>query len=153
LNNLIETQIIRVDPGSPDAGAIRAAAAVLRRGGLVAFPTETVYGLGANALDAAAVERIFVAKGRPTSDPIIVHIADIAQLDDVAQAIPTLARELANAFWPGPLTLVLQRRPEVPANVSAGRPTVAVRIPDHQVPLGLARAARGPNAPPPAQQL
>jgi L-threonylcarbamoyladenylate synthase len=122
----------------------------LLRGELVVFPTETVYGLGANALDEAAVHRIFVAKGRPASDPLIVHIAASEQLDSVADDIPPLARALAHAFWPGPLTLVLKRRPAVPANVSAGRDTVAVRVPNHAVPLALIRAANVPIAAPSA---
>jgi L-threonylcarbamoyladenylate synthase len=144
------TLIIRVDPSAPDAAAIRQAAEILLRGGLVAFPTETVYGLGANALDAAAVQRIFIAKGRPASDPLIVHIATLDQLDSVAEDVPALARTLAQAFWPGPLTLVLKRRAAIPATVSAGRDTVAVRIPDHAVPLALARAAGVPIAAPSA---
>jgi L-threonylcarbamoyladenylate synthase len=144
------TVTIRVDAGAPDAAAIRQAAEILLRGGLVAFPTETVYGLGANALDAAAVQRIFVAKGRPASDPLIVHIAALDQLDSVAEDVPALARTLAQAFWPGPLTLVLQRRAAIPATVSAGLATVAVRIPDHAVPLALARAAGVPIAAPSA---
>ena len=144
------TLIVRVDPRAPDPAAIRQAAEVLLRGGLVAFPTETVYGLGANALDAAAVQRIFAAKGRPASDPLIVHIAALDQLDSVAQNVPALAHTLARAFWPGPLTLVLKRRAAIPATVSAGRDTVAVRIPDHAVPLALARAAGVPIAAPSA---
>ncbi len=144
------TIIIRVDSIAPDASAIRQAAATLLGGGLVAFPTETVYGLGANALDAAAVQRIFAAKGRPASDPLIVHIAALDQLDSVAQNVPALAHTLARAFWPGPLTLVLKRRPAIPATVAAGRNTVAVRIPNHAVPLALARAAGVPIAAPSA---
>jgi L-threonylcarbamoyladenylate synthase len=147
------TLIIRVNPSAPDADAIRQAAATLLRGGLVAFPTETVYGLGANALDAAAVQRIFVAKGRPVSDPLIVHIAALDQLDSVAADVPALVHTLAQAFWPGPLTLVLKRRPAIPASVSAGRDTVAVRIPDHAVALALARAAGVPIAAPSANMF
>jgi L-threonylcarbamoyladenylate synthase len=149
-NPQIKTTVIRVDPTHPDPVPIRQAAAILLRGGLVAFPTETVYGLGANALDATAVQRIFVAKGRPVSDPLIVHIGAPEQLDDVAAEVPPLARTLARAFWPGPLTLVLKRRPAIPANVSAGRDSVAVRMPDHAVPLALARAAGVPIAAPSA---
>src|SRR3954453_15196011 len=144
------TLIIRVGPLAPEEAAIRQASEILLRGGLVAFPTETVYGLGANALDAAAVQRIFVAKGRPASDPLIVHIVALDQLDGVAAGGPALAYSLAQAFWPGPLTLVLKRRPAIPATVSAGRDTVAVRIPDHAVPLALVRAAGVPIAAPSA---
>src|SRR3954464_3738973 len=144
------TVVLRVDPTTPGASAIAQAAAILLRGGLVAFPTETVYGLGANALDAAAVQRIYVAKGRPASDPLIVHIAALDQLGSVAENVPALAHSLAQAFWPGPLTLVLKRRTAIPATVSAGRDTVAVRIPDHEVPLALARGAGVPIAAPSA---
>lgn len=147
------TIVIRVDPHAPEADAIQQAAATLLRGGLVAFPTETVYGLGANALDVTAVQRIFVAKGRPASDPLIVHIAALDQLDSVAEEVPALAHSLAQAFWPGPLTLVLKRRSVIPASVSAGRDTVAVRIPDHAVPLALARAAGVPIAAPSANMF
>src|SRR5689334_24881882 len=106
-NSPTATVVLRVDPLNPEAKTIERAAATLLRGGLVAFPTETVYGLGANALDAAAVQRIFAAKGRPASDPLIVHIAALDQLNRVAVDVPALAQALAQAFWPGPLTLVL----------------------------------------------
>ena len=124
---------------------------VLRAGGLVAFPTETVYGLGANALDADAVRRIFAAKGRPATNPVIVHVATIEQVALVASDWPDDAARLAAAFWPGPLTLVLPRRPDVPDVVTAGGPTVAVRIPSHPVAhrllevLGLPIAAPSAN--------
>jgi L-threonylcarbamoyladenylate synthase len=148
LNN--PTKTIVVNPVAPEPAIIQEAARVIRGGGLVAFPTETVYGLGANALDADAVRKIFAAKGRPASDPLIVHIAAFAQLDDVAEQIPALARELAATFWPGPLTMVLSRRPLVPANVAAGRETVAVRMPAHPVALALCAAAGVPIAAPSA---
>lgn len=144
------TRILPVDSAAPDADQIAEAAAILRAGGLVAFPTETVYGLGANALDAEAVSGIFHAKGRPTSDPIIVHLAKRDQLNLVALDPPPLARALADAFWPGPLTFVLNRAPAVPPNVSAGRPTVAVRMPAHPVAQALIAAAGVPVAAPSA---
>jgi L-threonylcarbamoyladenylate synthase len=144
------TIVIRIDPSAPDQAAIQQAAEALLGGRLVAFPTATVYGLGANALDAAAVQRIFIAKGRPASDPLIVHIAALEHLSSVAEDLPALAYTLAQAFWPGPLTLVLRRRQVIPATVSAGRDTVAVRIPDHPVPLALARASGLPIAAPSA---
>lgn len=145
-----KTQVFHVDPVHPNPAAIAAAARTLAEGRLVAFPTETVYGLGANALDAQAVERIFIAKQRPFSDPLIVHLADVAQLTDVAVNIPAVAYTLAERFWPGPLTLVLQRHPNVPSNVSAGRNTVAVRMPAHPVALALLRACALPVAAPSA---
>ncbi|MFO0808183.1 MAG: L-threonylcarbamoyladenylate synthase [Gemmataceae bacterium] len=132
--------------------AIAEAAAVLRRGGLVAFPTETVYGLGANALDADAVARIFARKGRPATNPVIVHVADAARVASVAADWPDVAARLADAFWPGPLTLVLRKRPEVPDVVTAGGPTVAVRVPNHPVALALLRAADVPLAAPSANR-
>src|SRR5215212_11478795 len=149
----LATVVLRVDSTTPEANMIQQAAATLLRGGLVAFPTETVYGLGANALDAVAVQRIFVAKGRPASDPLIVHIAALDQLDRVAEDVPALAHTLAQMFWPGPLTLVLKRRPAIPATVSAARDTVAVRMPDHAVPLALIRAADAPIAAPSANMF
>jgi L-threonylcarbamoyladenylate synthase len=152
-NSPTATIVLRVDPITPDKEVIEQAAAVLLRGGLVAFPTETVYGLGANALDATAVQRIFIAKGRPASDPLIVHIAALDQLDRIAEDVPALAHTLAQSFWPGPLTLVLHRRSAVPANVSAGGDTVAVRMPDHAVPLALIRAAGVPIAAPSANMF
>ncbi|MBE3589767.1 MAG: threonylcarbamoyl-AMP synthase [Firmicutes bacterium] len=135
-----------------EPGAIEAAAAALRAGELVAFPTETVYGLGANALDAAAAARIFAAKGRPADNPLIVHIADEAMRELVAAEWPEAAAALAAAFWPGPLTLVVPRSPRVPDVVTAGLPTVAVRFPDHDVALALIRAAGVPVAAPSANR-
>jgi L-threonylcarbamoyladenylate synthase len=145
-----ETRVFTVDPAHPDPSIIQQAAEVVRAGGLVAFPTETVYGLGANATDADAVSRIFSAKGRPPTDPIIVHIAASEQLDSVAQNISELAWRLAARFFPGALTLVLERAASIPANVSAGRATVAVRMPGHPIAHALIRAAGVPIAAPSA---
>jgi L-threonylcarbamoyladenylate synthase len=142
----------RVDPRHPDEAIIAHAAEILRRGGLVAFPTETVYGLGANALDAAAVDRIYAAKGRPAYNPLIVHVADVTQVGDVAREWPAKADRLARAFWPGPLTLVVPKRPEVPASVTAGLDSVAVRVPAHPVARALLVAARIPIAAPSANR-
>ncbi|MFJ5546300.1 L-threonylcarbamoyladenylate synthase [Streptomyces sp. NPDC093225] len=119
------------------------AADVLRAGGLVALPTETVYGLGANAEDPAAVARIFQVKGRPPSHPLIVHIGAARQLDDWVEEVPATARLLAEHFWPGPLTLVLRRGPRVPLEATGGLETVAVRVPDHPVALALLSAFGG----------
>jgi L-threonylcarbamoyladenylate synthase len=135
--------------------ALDTAAGILRSGGLVALPTETVYGLGANALDAAAVARIFTAKQRPAWDPIIVHIAPLencfdAMLEGLVQEIPESARKLMEAFWPGPLTLLLPRARAVPDAVTAGRPLVGVRMPAHPVALELIRRAEAPVAAPSA---
>ncbi|TQK98398.1 translation factor SUA5 [Streptomyces puniciscabiei] len=122
---------------------IEKAAEVLRAGGLVALPTETVYGLGANAEDPAAVARIFQVKGRPPSHPLIVHIGGAEQLDDWVEGVPAAARLLAEHFWPGPLTLVLRRGPRVPLEATGGLETVAVRVPDHPVALALLSAFGG----------
>lgn len=148
---LSDPQITRVVAATP--ATIAEAAALIRAGELVAFPTETVYGLGANALDSAALARIFAAKGRPTTDPLIVHVADAAQLDAIVTHMPPLAERLIAAFWPGALTLILTRRSHVPASVSAGLPTVAVRMPAHPVALALIRAAGLPIAAPSANRF
>src|SRR5579863_10365376 len=119
-----ETEVIRVDAIQPEASIIEHAAGLLRVGNVVVFPTETVYGLGADAFQPAALERIFVAKGRPHSDPLIAHIADEASLELLTTALSEEAKRLAGAFWPGPLTLVLPRGPHVPHLVTAGLETV-----------------------------
>lgn len=146
------TPVLSVDAVHPDLAAIRRAAGVIRAGGLVAFPTETVYGLGANARDADAVGRIFAAKGRPATNPVIVHVADEAQVRRVAGSWPAAARKLAAKFWPGPLTLVLAKSPDVPDVVTAGGPTVAVRWPAHPVAAALIREAGVPVAAPSANR-
>jgi len=145
-------RVLKVDPAAPADAAIREAASILMAGGLVAFPTETVYGLGADALDARAVARIFAAKGRPADNPIIVHLADAAMLADVVTSVPERARVLIARCWPGPLTLVLPASRAVP-EVTRGRlPTVAVRVPAHRVAIGLIRAAGRPIAAPSANR-
>ncbi len=141
-----------VDPASPDPDVIADAAARLRIGELVAFPTETVYGLGANAFDAVAVARIYAAKGRPAYNPVIVHVADTDAARRVVTQWPESAAKLAAAFWPGPLTIVLPKSADVPANVSAGLPLIGVRVPAHPVALALLRAARIPVAAPSANK-
>ncbi len=128
------------------------AAQLLRIGELVAFPTETVYGLGANAMDSAAVDKIFVAKGRPADNPLIVHLACSTDVSKVAREVPILARELMQRFWPGPLTLVLPKQKDVPNQVTAGLDTVAVRVPNHFVALELIRFAGVPIAAPSANR-
>lgn len=144
---------LRVSANQPDADAIAVAATVIKSGGLVAFPTETVYGLGANAWDVDAVAGIYRAKGRPATDPLIAHISSPDQLDALAQGIPEQARELCRRFWPGALTLVLKKSPKVPANLTAGLDTVAVRMPDHAVAAALIKAAGVPIAAPSANRF
>ena len=149
---MVETRVL---PGG-DPGAIREAAAAIRSGEPVAFPTETVYGLGANALDAAAVARVFAIKERPSFDPLIVHLAEADDLrrfaDEVETDDPRVVR-LAAAFWPGPLTLVLRKRPLIPGIVTAGLDTVGLRVPDHPVARALIEAAGLPIAAPSANQF
>ncbi|HET9742920.1 MAG TPA: L-threonylcarbamoyladenylate synthase [Terriglobales bacterium] len=130
--------------------AIAQCAAILRGGGLVAMPTETVYGLAANALNTGAVQRIFTAKQRPAWDPLIVHVSSFEMIPAIATGIPAIARSLADSFWPGPLTLLLSRAPQLPLTVTAGRDTVAVRMPSHPVARALIAAAGVPLAAPSA---
>ena len=147
------TRVLELDPIHPDLELIAEAAAVIRAGGLVAFPTETVYGLGANGLSLAAVEKIFAAKQRPSSDPLILHLSSLSELDRVASIAPELEEivsRLAQEFWPGPLTLVLPKLERVPNAVTANGPSVAVRVPAHPVALELIRAANTPIAAPSA---
>ena len=144
--------LLPVDPHHPDPRALAPAAETLRRGGLVAFPTETVYGLGAHALDPAAVARIYAAKGRPDYNPLIVHLADAGAARALASAWPEAAERLAAAFWPGPLTLVLPKNDSVPDSVTAGLPSVALRVPAHPVARALLRAAGVPVAAPSANR-
>jgi L-threonylcarbamoyladenylate synthase len=146
------TQLIRIDASKPQSDALCRAADVIRKGGLVAFPTETVYGLGASALDSAAVGRIFEAKGRPAGNPLIVHVAGDEMLPRVVAEWPSNARKLAQQFWPGPLTLVLPKADGVPDIVTARGATVAVRMPAHPVALGLIRECGLPLAAPSANR-
>ncbi len=147
------TRVLSVDPRQPEPGTVAQAAESLRRGGLVAFPTETVYGLGAHALDVAAVERLFRVKGRPATDPAIVHIADADALSGIAEDVPPVAHEFARLFWPGPLTLILRKRAEVPDVVTAGLSTVGVRVPSHPVAQLLLELAGVPIAAPSANRF
>lgn len=133
--------------------AIDQAADLLRQGRLVAFPTETVYGLGADASNPDAVRRIFLAKGRPVDHPLIVHIPSVASLDAWALSIPQAAQQLAAHFWPGPLALILKKRPEVPLEVTGGQDTVGLRVPDHPVALRLLQAFGGGVAAPSANRF
>ena len=143
----MRTQVLEATPE-----ALTHAAEVIRAGGLVAFPTERVYGVGADALSAAAVARIFEAKERPRGNPLIVHVADATALDEVAVRVTDRAREVVASFWPGPLTLVLDRAAAVPLITTGGLDTVAVRVPAHPVAQGLIRAAGRPLAAPSANR-
>jgi L-threonylcarbamoyladenylate synthase len=155
----MKTLRLTVDPenlkSESSREAIDTAAHILRDGGLVAFPTETVYGLGANALNAAAVEKIFLAKERPAWDPLIVHLADRSQLNTVASeaALTASAIKLMKDFWPGPLTLLLPKGTAVPSIVTAGRALVGVRVPAHPAAHALLKAAKIPVAAPSANRF
>jgi L-threonylcarbamoyladenylate synthase len=144
------TQVIPLDPDLPQQETIELAASIIRDGGLVAFPTETVYGLGADAMNESAVQKIFEAKGRPADNPLIVHVCNSEMLEVVAGDISKLAHQLIDRFWPGPLTLVLERKPEVAPSVSAGLLSVAVRMPGNTIAFELIRSARIPIAAPSA---
>ena len=140
-------------PRTPDMDALAAAASALRDGDLVGFPTETVYGLGADARDPAAVARVFAAKGRPSDHPLICHVASPDDALPLVAVMSPAAEALASAFWPGPLTLVMPRSAAVPDAVTGGRDTVAVRVPAHPVALALLRAFGGPVAAPSANRF
>lgn len=132
---------------------IKEAAGILRAGGVVAFPTETVYGLGANALDAAAVQKVYTLKGRPATSPLIVHVDSVEMARTLVTEWPPLAEELARKYWPGPLTLVLPKQPQIPDVVTAGLQTVGIRVPAHPIALELIRAAGVPLAAPSANKF
>ncbi len=144
--------VLHVDAQCPDPSVIARAARILQAGGLVAFPTETVYGLGANALDAEVVAMIFAAKGRPAHNPIIVHVAALDDAKKLVSSWPPIAQKLAERFWPGPLTLVLPKAACVPNLVTAGGSTVALRMPAHPVALALLRECKLPLAAPSANR-
>jgi L-threonylcarbamoyladenylate synthase len=148
----MNTEILLVHPHSPQQTIVAHAAEILRCGGLVAFPTETVYGLGANALDPAAVQRIYTAKGRPSNNPLIVHVASIDAARELTTDWPANAQLLAERFWPGPLTIILPKAAAVPDLVTGGGPTIALRIPRHPVALALLAAVKLPIAAPSANR-
>src|SRR5256886_10567831 len=153
LMSKIDTEVLAVDPIHPEIARIERAAALIRSGEVVVFPTETVYGLGADALQPRAVERIFTAKGRPLSDPLIVHIADERALEELVTDIPVQVHQLVRTFWPGPLTLILPRRSLVPALVTAGLYTLAIFLPPHPVGPSLIYSGGATLSPPPGHPL
>jgi len=138
----MRTKIIKINKDNPEISRIKIAAKALRKGDLVAFPTETVYGLGANALNPQAVKKIFKAKGRPADNPLIVHIADKKEVYSLAEKIPKKAVKLMNRFWPGPLTLVLKKSEIVPRVTTGGLDNVAIRMPAHKIALALIKEAK-----------
>jgi L-threonylcarbamoyladenylate synthase len=146
-------RVLCLDARAPDARIIAEAVEVLRRGGLVAMPTETVYGLAARALDEHAVARVYAAKGRPARHPLIAHVESEMQARGLAASWPARASRLAEAFWPGPLTVIVERAPHIPAGVSGGGPSIALRAPSHPVALALLRALGEPVAAPSANRF
>ncbi len=146
----MKTLLLKVDPDNPDPQKIGEAAKIIRNGGLVAFPTETVYGLGADALNAEAVLRLFEAKNRPLDNPPIVHIADVSEVYPLVTEVPKSTELLMKQFWPGPLTLIFKRSSKVPAQSVAGLDSIAIRMPKHKVALALIRQSQRPIAAPSA---
>lgn len=149
-NEMMNTQVKKVDAMHPDMDIMREAGEIIRQGGLVGFPTETVYGLGADALLPEGAKRIYAAKGRPSDNPLIVHIADFEALKKITSYIPPQAKALADAFWPGPLTMIFQKSDAVPYETTGGLDTVAVRMPSHPTALALIREGGGYIAAPSA---
>ncbi len=146
----MKTLLLNTNPVNPSKEVIARAAELIKQGELVAFPTETVYGLGANGLDECCAQRIYDAKGRPSDNPLILHIAEWSQLEELAAHIPDEAYLLTRHFWPGALTIVLSKSDKVPSAVTGGKSTVAVRMPDHPIALALIRTAGVPLAAPSA---
>jgi L-threonylcarbamoyladenylate synthase len=146
----MKTLLLKVDPENPDAAKIQAAAQIIQRGGLVAFPTETVYGLGADALNTVAVLALFEAKKRPLDNPPIVHVADPKEVYRLVEEVPPKAQVLMDRFWPGPLTLIFKRSSIVPQETVAGLGTIAIRMPKHSIALALIKQSRCPIAAPSA---
>lgn len=146
----METRIIKIDENHIDKRLMEEAVEIIKNGGLVAFPTETVYGLGANGLDEEAVEKIFLAKGRPQDNPLILHVHSTEQVKELVVEIPEIARICMEKFWPGPITFLLKRSQIVPAIITAGLDTVAIRMPENKIALELIRQANTPIAAPSA---
>lgn len=149
-NTSMKTIIEQINRTQMNMAVIEKAGEILKGGGLVAFPTETVYGLGADALNEQAARKIYAAKGRPSDNPLIVHIADIEALGRITEEVPEAARKVAEAFWPGPLTMILKKSREVPRGTTGGLETVAVRMPDHEIAREVIKAGGGYIAAPSA---
>lgn len=146
----MKTKVEKINKNQINTDIIEEAGKILKEGGLVAFPTETVYGLGADALNEEAAKKIYEAKGRPSDNPLIVHIADLEALDGITASIPLCTKKIAEAYWPGPLTMIFEKNDRVPYGTTGGLETVAVRMPDHDVARALIRAGGGYIAAPSA---
>lgn len=147
---MLETEFIKIDPENIDMDAMRRAGEIIAGGGLVAFPTETVYGLGASAVDSGAAEKIYAAKGRPSDNPLIVHVCSFEQIEELAGSIPDYAKKLMQSFMPGPLTLILKKKPCIPDEVTANMDTVGIRFPSNAVAAALIKCSGVPIAAPSA---
>lgn len=146
----MDTKVVTVDKEKPDLQVMRMAGEILRKGGLVAFPTETVYGLGGDGLNAGSSKKIYAAKGRPSDNPLIIHIADLESLEKIVKSVPPKAKLLAEKFWPGPLTMIFSKSSRVPYETTGGLESVAVRMPSHPVALAIIREGGGYIAAPSA---
>ena len=146
----METLFCKVDPVDPDKKIIEKAGEIIKAGGLVAFPTETVYGLGGDAINPGASEKIYAAKGRPSDNPLIVHIAELDKLEALCKKVPDEMYKLAEVFWPGPLTMIVDKSSLVPKETTGGLDTVAIRMPDHNTALEFIKASGGYIAAPSA---
>lgn len=146
----MDTKVVTVDKEKPDLQVMRMAGEILRKGGLVAFPTETVYGLGGDGLNAGSSKKIYAAKGRPSDNPLIIHIADLESLEKIVKSVPPKAKLLAEKFWPGPLTMIFSKSGRVPYETTGGLESVAVRMPSHPVALAIIREGGGYIAAPSA---
>ncbi|MBP1926396.1 L-threonylcarbamoyladenylate synthase [Sedimentibacter acidaminivorans] len=146
----IKTKIVKVDPNNIDYDIIKEAAQIINNGGTVVFPTETVYGIGADALNDEAVDKIFKAKGRPQDNPLIVHIANFSDLYDLASEVPEKAKVLADKYWPGPMTMILNKKGILSDKITAGLKTAAIRLPINEIALALIRESKKPIAAPSA---
>lgn len=146
----MNTEIVKIDAANMDEKAIERAAEIIKNGGLVAFPTETVYGLGANALDAEASRKIYEAKGRPSDNPLIAHIASLDKLDEIVEDVSDVAKKLIDKFWPGPMTLIFNKKELVPDSTTGGLKTLAVRFPSNEIAKALIEKSGVPIAAPSA---
>ena len=146
----MNTEIVKIDAANIDENVIEKAADIIKNGGLVAFPTETVYGLGANALDADASKKIYEAKGRPSDNPLIAHIASLDTLEEIVEDVSDVAKKLIDKFWPGPMTLIFNKKPNVPDSTTGGLDTLAVRFPSNKIAMELIKSSGVPIAAPSA---
>ena len=135
----MNTQLKKLDPQNPDRNILQEAGAIIKDGGLVAFPTETVYGLGGDALNPESSRKIYAAKGRPSDNPLIVHIVDFEQVEEIAEGVTDRVKKLMHAFWPGPMTMILPKKDIVPDGTTGGLSTVAIRMPSHPVARAFIR--------------